>query len=197
MARVLVTSFEPFGGHAINSSSEVGRALAPLDGVELVWSALPVVAGVCVERAWERVEAHRPGLILALGQAGSSPRVRLEDRGVNFDHFWMPDNAQQVRRSSAILPEGPAVLRTTIPLLDVAERLRREGQPVEVSYSAGSYVCNHYYYQLLHRAAPPTRVLFVHLPLLPGQMKPNVPAFAMPLGRQVECVRRVLRVCVE
>jgi pyroglutamyl-peptidase len=197
MPRVLVTSFEPFGGHEVNSSSEVARGLAPLDGVEVVWEPLPVVACDCVERAWGRIEATRPALVLALGQAGSSPRVRLEDRGVNFDHFHMPDNARQLRQGRAILPGGPALLRTTIPLLDVADRLRREGQPVEVSYSAGSYVCNHYYYQLLHRATPPARVLFVHLPLLPGQVTPHGSAHAMPLGRQVECVRRVLRACLE
>jgi pyroglutamyl-peptidase len=226
MPRVLVTSFEPFGGHELNSSSEVGRALAqaPPAGAELAWLALPVVAGACIDRAWERVEAHRPDLVLALGQAGSSPLVRLEDRGVNFDFFHTPDNGQQLRRRSAIVEGGPALLRTTIPLLDVADRLRRSGQPVEVSYSAGGYVCNHYYYQLLHRAAsapelgrgwvPPRprregagggapspwaaspRAHFVHLPLLPEQLKPNVGGFAMELARQVECVRQVLAACL-
>jgi pyroglutamyl-peptidase len=198
MTRVLVTSFEPFGGHEQNSSFEVGRALsqAPPGGLEIAWLALPVVAGGCIDRAWERVQAGRPDFVLGLGQAGSSPLVRLEDRGVNFDHFHTPDNAQQLRRLSAIVPGGPAMLRTAIPLLDVADRLRRAGQPVEVSYSAGSYVCNHYYYQLLRRAGDAPRVLFVHLPLLPAQVKPNVRGFAMELGRQVECVRQVLLACL-
>ena len=46
MKRVLLTSFEPFGGHQLNSSQEVGRALAqaPPAGVCLDWLVLPVVA---------------------------------------------------------------------------------------------------------------------------------------------------------
>jgi pyroglutamyl-peptidase len=201
MPRVLLTSFEPFGGHEINSSLEVGRALAqgPPDGVEIDWLALPVVAGECAERAWRCVEERKPDLVLALGQAGSSPLVRLEDRAVNFDHFAFADNGGALRRRQPVVAGGPALYRTPLPLAELLEGLRQAGQLVEHSFSAGSYVCNHYYYQLLHRAAragPPPRVLFVHLPLLPAQLKPWTARFARPLEEQVGCVRAVLLACL-
>ncbi len=194
--RVLVTSFEPFDGHELNSSLEVGRALGPLPGVELSWTTLPVVAGLCVERAWEQVQRKQPEVLVALGQAGSSPLVRLEDRAVNFDHFALPDNSNQVRTHSIIVPGAPALLRTPIPLSQLHQRLQALGQPVQLSFSAGSFVCNHLYFHLLHRASARLKVLFVHLPLLPTQ-----PAAAhvhtMPLERQVECVRQTILACVE
>src|SRR4051794_34110968 len=116
MPRVLVTSFEPFGGHVLNSSFEVGRALAddPPAGVPLDLLALPVVAGDCVERAWAHVERHQPPLVLALGQAGSSPRIRLEDRAVNLEHFAFADNAGNLRLDQPVVPGGPALYRTTV-----------------------------------------------------------------------------------
>lgn len=190
MKRVLLTSFEPFGGQAVNSSQEVARVVSqsPPPGVELRWLSLPVTAGVCVEQAWAVVEAWRPELVLALGQAGSSPRVRLEDRASNFDHFHFPDNGGQLRELCAIVPDGPAVLRTRVSVPTLLSQM--SDHPVEPSFSAGSFVCNHLYYHLLYRAErmPAARILFVHLPLLPEQRLPNAPTFAMPLAAQVACV---------
>lgn len=200
MPRILLTSFEPFGGHAVNSSLEVGRVLAqsPPPGLDLDWLVLPVVATACVHQAQERIAATRPALVLALGQAGSSPRVRLEDRGVNYDHFAFADNGGNLHQGSAIIPGGPVILRTRLPLGDVVAHLQSAGHPVEVSFSAGSFVCNHLYYQLLHATSqqgPP--LLFVHLPLLPEQHTPRVRAFTMPLEQQVNCVREVLHRCLD
>ena len=197
MPRALVTSFEPFGGYEINSSLEVGRALAqsPPPGVEIDWLVLPVVAGTCVELAWARVEASRPDFVLSLGQAGSTPLVRLEDRAVNFDLFHFADNGGNLHLGQPIVPGGPAVLRTRVPIFDVLGQVRRGGQRVDHSFSAGSYVCNHLYYQMLHRNGPP--VLFVHLPLLPAQVDGSPNVFALPLEEQVACVRVVLLACQE
>ena len=87
-----------------------------------------------------------------------------------------------------------------MPVARVLEDLRRAGQPVEHSFSAGSYVCNHYYFQLLHRvgsAGLDTRVVFVHLPLLPQQLTPKSPRLAArPLEEQVGCVKAVLLACL-
>jgi pyroglutamyl-peptidase len=200
MPRVLLTSFEPFGGHDTNASLEVARVLeqSPPAGVAIDWLIVPVVAHFCVEQAWSQITASRPAFVLALGQAGSSPRLRLEDRGINFDHFAFPDNGGHCPQQQAIVPGAPGIYRTRVPLHEVIAQLQREGQPVEPSFSAGSYVCNHFYYQLLHRAAqdadsPP--ILFVHLPLLPAQLRDSRRAFAMPLLEQVTCVRAILRAC--
>src|SRR5262245_23133392 len=94
MPRILLTSLEPFGGHALNSSLEVGRSVASagVEGIDLEWLVLPVVAGECVRRVWERVESFQPDFIVSLGQADGAARVCLEDRGINLDDFRAPDN---------------------------------------------------------------------------------------------------------
>jgi pyroglutamyl-peptidase len=200
MTRVLLTTFEPFDGFALNSSHEVGRAIAaaPPPEVRLDWLVLPVVARLCVERAWGWFEQHRPDVVVALGQAAGAARVRLEDRGVNLDDFSTPDNAGNQPRKQPIVPGGPAHLRTTAPLEVLLAELTRAGLAVEHSLSAGSYVCNHLYYHLLHRAhasrpAPP--VLFVHLPLLPEQVPAKVKLPSRPLDDLVKTVQALLGLC--
>src|SRR5258708_48989 len=105
MSRILLTSFEPFGGFAINSSHQVARVLA--DGATLDWLVLPVVAGVCVEIAWQHIDERRPDLVVLLGQAAGAVTVRLEDRGVNLDDFPLPDNAGNQPLKAPIVPGGP------------------------------------------------------------------------------------------
>jgi pyroglutamyl-peptidase len=197
MTRVLMTSFEPFGGHALNSSHEVGRALAqnPPAGIELHWLALPVVAPTCVEQAWAPIAARRPTVVLALGQAAGATVVRLEDRAVNLDDFPIPDNAGHEPKKQPILPGGPSFYRTTAPLVRLFEALNEAGIPHEHSFSAGNYVCNHLYFGLLHRAetaALTHQTLFVHLPLLPHQVPADQKWPSQPLDVLVAAVCHVI-----
>jgi pyroglutamyl-peptidase len=200
MIRVLLTSFEPFGGHGLNSSLEVGRALArrPPPGVALEWVVLPVVAWECVAKAWEAVEHSDPAVVLSLGQAAGAAGVRLEDRAININHFPIPDNAGNLLRDGWIIPCAPSVYRTTTDLHAICDELLRARVPVERSWHAGTYVCNHLFYGLLHRAAESGRghqTGFFHLPLLPEQVPAGQRWPACALERMVEGVRRAIEVC--
>jgi pyroglutamyl-peptidase len=183
MIRVLLTSFEPFEGRSLNSSLEVGRALAeqPPDGILLDWLVLPVVAGACLERAWERIESHAPALVLALGQAAGANALHVEQQAVNVHDFVIPDNAGNQPRKGFIHLDGPAFYPTTVPARRILDAIRRRDIPVRLSTCAGTYVCNHLLYSLLHRAARMKRshqTGFIHLPLLPEQAGRGEPAVA-------------------
>jgi pyroglutamyl-peptidase len=202
MPRVLLTSFEPFAGHALNSSLEVGRALAkdPPAGLDLDWLVLPVVARACVERVWERVEQAAPTLVLGLGEAAGAPVLRLEDRAVNVDDFPIPDNAGNHPRMEWIVPGAPGSYRTTTRIHRVADALWAARIPVERSYSAGRYVCNHLFYGLLHRAEQDGHAHqtgFIHLPLLPQQLRPGERTPTRDLGHLATGVARAVFACLE
>jgi len=201
MRTVLLTAFEPFGGQVRNASLDVARALAssPTFGVRIEACVLPVVAGACAEIAWAKVEEVRPDLVLALGQAGGATHVRLEDRAVNLDDFGLPDNAGQVRQRQPIVPDGPDVLSAGVEIERVLVEVRRARFAVQHSLSAGRYVCNHLYYQLLHRrqtSAPHLGALFVHVPYLPEQIPAGRWMPSLALADQVACVRAVIGACV-
>jgi pyroglutamyl-peptidase len=198
MRRVVLTSFEPFDGHALNSSLEVGRALLrrPPDGVVLDWVVLPVVAGHCVEQAWARVRRAGPALVLSLGQHAGAAALRLEDVAVNLNDFRIDDNAGNRPRRQRILPAGPPAYRTTLCPTRLLRALRGRGIRAERSGSAGTYVCNHLFYGLLHRAAVagcPHQTGFIHLPLLPGQTRNGATAPTCELEELVEGVRLAIR----
>lgn len=201
MIRVLLTSFEPFGGHKVNSSHEAARAAThePLPGVELDWLVLPVIAGACVKAAWERVLQTRPALVLATGQSSSASVLKVEEQAVNLDDFPMPDNSGVTRTKQPIVPSGPTVYRATLPAARLVRHLRGLDLPAEVSGSAGSYVCNHLFYGLLHHAAVAglaQQTGFVHLPLLPEQVDPKRPQPSWPLDRVAAGVRTTITACL-
>jgi pyroglutamyl-peptidase len=202
MTRVVLTSFEPFGSHTANSSLEVGRLLArrPPPGVDLDWAVLPVVAGQCVEQAWARVEQAEPRLVLALGQAAGARALRVEARAVNVNDFRMGENAGTVLRNEPIVPHGPANYRTTTPARHIARRLAWRGIAVEMSGSAGTYVCNHLYYGLLHRAAEAGcnhQTGFIHLPLFAGQAARDEATAERSLEELAEGIRLAITACLE
>jgi pyroglutamyl-peptidase len=201
MIRVLLTSFEPFGGFGLNSSFVVGQAAAsrPLAGVELDWLVLPVVAWDCLERAWARVRQTRPAVVLALGQQAGAPCLRIEEVAANLNDFRIPDNAGNLLKKQPIFPGGPACYRTTSRPEELAAALARGSIPVERSLSAGTYVCNHLYYGLLHEAAlarAAHQTVFLHLPLLAVQVPARARTPARDLEELVEGVRRVVGACV-
>jgi pyroglutamyl-peptidase len=202
MPRVLLTSFEPFGGHGLNSSLEVGRAIAERasNGVDLSWVTLPVVVWECVERTWAHVERFEPDIVIALGQAAGATAVRLEDRAINIHHFSIPDNAGNLLQNEWIVPAGPWFYQATAPLTLIEAELRTGRVPVERSFHAGTYVCNHLFYGLLHRAEQEGlghQTAFIHLPLLPQQVRRGEKWPARPVEVLVEGVRRAIATCVE
>src|SRR5262245_8757559 len=186
MTRILLTSFEPFGGMDRNSSHETALELLrePPPGVELDWLSLPVVALECAERAWGRWLQGRHDGILSLGQAGGYAEIYLERRGINLDDFHGPDNAGNVR-SGPVIDGGPMYLDSRFAIDAALQRMHAAGVPAGPSLSAGSYVCNHHYDHTLHRAAATPGgpwVLFVHLPFAPGQGTPALDVARMAAG---------------
>jgi pyroglutamyl-peptidase len=200
--RVLLTSFEPFGGQAVNSSLEVGRALSgsSIPGVDLERLTLPVVARACVEKAWQHIEQVQPDLVIALGQSAQAFAVRLEDIALNIDDFSQPDNAGNQPKNQWIVPGAPLAYRSTAPIPRLLARLAERKTAHEHSFHAGTYVCNHLYYGLLHRAqtsGAAHRTLFVHLPLLPDQYPARARLPNLTLEQLVEAVRQVMLACLE
>jgi pyroglutamyl-peptidase len=200
MVRVLLTSFEPFGDRAVNSSVEVGRAVAasPPPGVDLEWLVLPVVGEECARGARAAIEQWEPSLVLALGQSAGVSAVRVERRAANFDDFAAPDNAGNQRRGP-VAPNGPTYYVATVGVDHVVRELYRRGISAEPSTSAGMFVCNHLFYELLHHTQSQPRAYlagFLHLPLLPGQVRRSESTPSLALDDLAEGVRLAIAACL-
>ncbi|WP_213992779.1 pyroglutamyl-peptidase I [Sodalis sp. dw_96] len=186
MNRVLLTGFEPFGGDGINPSWEVvkqfeGRRLGTAD---VAVCQLPCVFGLSAQVLNEAIDRYRPSLVLAVGLAGGRHRISVERVAINVDDARIADNNHRQPIDVPVVPGGPAAYFATVPIKAMVKSLRDAGVPAGVSQSAGTFVCNHVMYALLHRLAQmsaPVKGGFIHLPYLPQQAAAvaNAPSMAL------------------
>ena len=174
MKKVLVTGFEPFGGEPINPSQEVTKKLAGkvIGDYEIVTRSLPVVRHTCREELNKMIAEIKPAMVICVGQAGGRLELSLERVAINVDDFRIPDNDGLQIIDEPIIKDGPTAYWSTLPIKAGLVAMRSEGIPAGVSNTAGTYVCNHLFYGLMHELAtsyPETRGGFIHIPYLPEQ----------------------------
>lgn len=197
-ATVLVTGFEPFGGDAVNPSLDVLRELegwSPRDGVRVTTQVLPTAFGRSFDVLVEAMRRERPIVVIALGLAASRTAVSVERVAINIDDARIADNDGAQPIDQPVVAGGPAGYFSTLPIKAIVAALREQGVPAEVSQAAGTFVCNHLFYRLLHRVQSmrqPVRAGFIHVPPLPQQSKPNAPFGGLPLATLALAVRTAI-----
>ncbi|EMG9923287.1 pyroglutamyl-peptidase I [Citrobacter freundii] len=196
MKTVLITGFEPFGGESVNPSWEVVSGLdnAIIGGYRVVARQLPCVFGESLTVLNGAIDALSPSLVLAVGQAGGRPDITVERVAINVDDARIADNQGQQPVDVPIVADGPAAWFSSLPIKAMVVAMRNAGIPASVSQTAGTFVCNHVMYGLLHklRDAPAVKGGFIHIPYLPQQaaQHPGAPSMA------AETVRRALEVAI-
>ncbi|MCD0494011.1 pyroglutamyl-peptidase I [Chromobacterium violaceum] len=193
MKTVLLTGFEPFGGETVNPSWEAARKLdgETIAGARVHARLLPCEFGAALDELYRQLDALRPDVAIAVGQAGGRPDIAVERVAINVDDARFPDNAGRQPIDEPVVANGPAAYFSTLPIKAIVAGLRERGLPATVSQSAGTFVCNHVMYGLLHRGCP--RAGFIHLPFLPEQAIRHPGAFSLQLD---DCVA-ALRLAVE
>lgn len=183
---VLLTGFEPFDGEPVNPSDLIARALdgATIAGHRVVGLTLPCVFGESIEVLTAAMDTHDPVLVVGTGQAGGRDCVTPERVAINIDDARIPDERGNQRIDTPVVPGGPNAYWSTLPIKAVTRALREAGIPAAVSQTAGTFVCNHAFYGLMHRLATtgsPTRGGFVHVPFLPEQVvrAPGQPSLSL------------------
>ncbi len=173
MPTVLLTGFEPFENEPLNPSWEAVRRLEGevIAGHTVVSARLPVVFGAALESIEAALEATRPALAIAVGQAKGIAGLQLERVALNLDDARIPDNAGRQPVDTPVIANAPTAYLTTLPVKAMMAALLQAGIPAHVSQSAGTFVCNHVFYGLRHLAEsrPGLRAGFIHIPLLPEQ----------------------------
>ncbi len=196
MTTVLLTGFEPFAGDAVNPSGDAVRLIArDWDGpAALITDILPVTFGGAAARLRELIVAHDPDVVIATGLAGGRPSIGVERVAINLIDARIPDNAGDQPIDAPCVAGAPAAHFATLPVKAVAAGIRAAGIPVEVSHTAGTFVCNHAFFTVVDAAAPGTRAGFVHVPWASGQGRPGDPE--LPLDEIVRALRIAIGVAV-
>ena len=187
---LLLTGFDPFDGAKSNPSWDAASALDGriVGGHRVVARRLPTEFGASLRALRAAIRETGPALVVCTGLAGGRKELSLERVAINVDDARIPDNIGAQPIDAKIVGNGPAAYFTTLPVKAMLAALQARGIPAQVSQTAGTFVCNHVFYGLMHalRRQPGVRGGFIHVP----------PAGrgGIPLDAMIEGLRIALRV---
>ena len=187
---LLLTGFDPFDGAKSNPSWDAASALdgCVIGGHRIAARRLPTEFGASLRALRAAIRETGPSLVVCTGLAGGRKELSLERVAINVDDARIADNIGAQPVDARIAARGPAAYFTTLPIKAMLAALEKQGIPAHVSQTAGTFVCNHVFYGLMHalRRTPGVRGGFIHVP--------RAGRGGMPLDQIVEGLRIALRV---
>jgi pyroglutamyl-peptidase len=162
--KILMTGFEPWGDWDSNPSGEVAKSLdgEVIGGVEVVGAVLPVAYGEDIAIVTPLIEKLRPSAVVSLGLSRTSS-LNVERVAINMK---MDDQA--------IVSGGPDAYFATLPTRSMVEAIAAGGIPAKLSYHAGTFLCNHIMYSVLHHISQTGNAIpsgFIHIPPTPKMVR--------------------------
>jgi pyroglutamyl-peptidase len=162
---------------------------------------LPGIFERSIQCLYDLIARHDPDVVLCFGQAWGRAEITVERVAINLTDSWGRDNAERQPIDEPVIADGPSAYWSCLPVKDLVAAMQEAGVPAAVSYDAGTHLCNHVFYALMHYIAGQARPLFgglIHVPWLPSQLaalgNSNVPTMALATQKQaVQCVLRVRR----
>lgn len=183
--KILVTGFDPFGGEPINPAIESVKKLPDnIAGAKIIKLEIPTVRKKSLEKIEKAINEHNPDVILSIGQAGGRFDISIERVGINLDDFRIPDNEGNQIIDEPIFPDGENSYFVKLPVKAMVQNVQKNNIPASVSYTAGTFVCNHVLYGVLYlieKKYKGKKSGFIHIPFLPQQVvdKRNTPSMEL------------------
>ena len=183
--KILVTGFDPFGGEPINPAIESVKKLPDnIAGAEIIKLEIPTVRKKSLEKIEKAINEHNPDVILSIGQAGGRFDISIERVGINLDDFRIPDNEGNQIIDEPIFLDGENSYFVKLPVKAMVQNVQKNNIPASVSYTAGTFVCNHVLYGVLYlieKKYKGKKSGFIHIPFLPQQVvdKRNMPSMEL------------------
>ena len=115
-----------------------------------------------------------PDVVVALGQSRKFEGLSIERVALNLMDSAKADNKGYVPVNKIIHADGDTAYMTSFPVRLLADECKQHGVAAQISNSAGTFVCNRIYYELLYMIAKEhfsMQALFVHLPYILEQEK--------------------------
>ncbi len=202
MLRILLTGFEPFGGETINPSMEAIRQLdLTTFPAEIYLYEVPVAFYDSSRYVIERIHEIQPDIIMMIGQAGGRKDVSIERIAINVDDSAIPDNNGVLPKDDPISIFGESAYFSTLPIKAIVENIRKLHIPCHVSNSAGTYVCNHLFYSVMHelheRHMKHIKAGFIHVPYANEQVIHKQHLFALEIKLISKAIESAIRTTID
>ena len=107
-------------------------------------------------------------VIILLGETSATKDyIRLERVAINLKDSINPDNDGIIADEEILVEDAPNAFFTKFPVKKIVDKLKETKYPVKVSNSAGTFVCNSVYFNILHYMETnklTSKALFIHFP---------------------------------
>ncbi|TCS84198.1 pyroglutamyl-peptidase I [Tepidibacillus fermentans] len=168
MKKLLLTGFEPFLEYPINPTEKIVKELngKTVGHYQIFGHILPVDYKKAADELFNVFDQVKPDVVISLGLAAGRNRVTPERVAINCNDGPV-DNQGNVLTDEEIVQDGPAAYFSTLPIRKMVQALQEVGLPSEISNTAGTYLCNHVMYSMLHKIAKEglsVRAGFIHIP---------------------------------
>ena len=164
--KIVVTAFKPFLNAQYNVSEILAQKLFE-EGVIPKPLLLPVEFKKSFEILKSQIILDKPDVVVMLGQAADRKKISFEKIAHNWQYSKYPDESGVIPTTGPLVEKADLAIMTSCDLEAVVQNYKAD-RPVEVSFSAGTFVCNDLYYRVLHEFKE-IDACFIHLPLLPLQ----------------------------
>jgi pyroglutamyl-peptidase len=176
--KLLLTGFEPFLGEKINPSQLLVEAVA--ESGKHGWvdtKILPVSFNSAPEILLQKFKSKKYDGLIMLGQASGRSLISLERVALNWVESRAADETGFTPATGPIDPRMKEAYFSSWPLGEFKKHLESSKVPVEISFSAGGFVCNYLYFKMASAGAGKP-CMFMHVPYLPEQTvnKPDQPS---------------------
>ncbi len=163
--RILVTGYGPFLDHLENPSLKVAALMDEIsdrcDHIEL-----PVEFSK-LDESLAAVSLEKYCVIILLGLAGSRTMVTPEKVALNWCYCpGRPDNeGRTFEQGEKLIEDGANALFATFPVEELTDFLKKKGIESQLSFTAGTYVCNATFYKVLNSCMKTkSKACFIHIP---------------------------------
>lgn len=172
--KILVTGFNPFGQEKINPSFEAIKNLPDyIKNSKIIKKELPTEYKKSKEVLEKIILKEKPNIILCVGQAGGRSNITVERVSINLIESKIADNVGYKPENMEVLEDGEKAYFATIPVKNIVNKIRNRGIPADISYTAGTFVCNFIMYYALYyceKYLPKSKAGFIHVPFIPSQV---------------------------
>ena len=172
MKKVILTGFEPFGNYAFNptqESTEYFNHIGIVSSVRVVGVVLPCTYYGAFQALYAIVQKEKPDAILSTGLSSEVNGIRIETTFRNVMDGKYPDANGYRPIAKPIIAEEKAkkILTATADTAHLANILRQNDIPVEISTDSHAFICNSLAYltsEMIIENKSPIRNMFIHIP---------------------------------
>ncbi len=173
--KILITGFKPFNKDKVNPTSMIIKEFNDLNIKTL---ELDVVYNLDAKKIIETIKEYNPNLVLMMGLAGGRKKVMIEYFALNMQSASIPDNDEVMKNHNIIDKNAPLAYTTNIDVVNLKEKVNDDN--FDISYHAGTFVCNDVYFQVLdfiYKNNLEIKCGFIHVPYIKEQVfeKLNMP----------------------